>query len=497
MNKSALLILGNQLFNPLIIRRDIKADNVIIIEDQGLCTHFKYHKHKIVFFLAAMREFRDELRQNEFNVFYNKLDENINSSYEDKLLKIITVQKIKVLAVYEIEDKFFENRIIDFCQRNNIQLQVLQSPMFLCSRERFNDYLAKTGKPFMRTFYQSQRIHHKILIDSKNNPIGGKWSYDTENRKKLPKSELPPNIIFSYRSEIVKEVIALVDKIFADHPGNSSDYWIPVRRGEAKKWLTNFISKRLDKFGPYEDAISKRSDTIYHSLLSPFINIGLLTPAEIVEQVVEYYEQGKIPIQSAEGFIRQVIGWREFIRGVYQQYSEKFEAGNYFNHHNLLSAGWYQANTKIEILDYVLNKVLRLAYAHHIERLMVLSNIMLLCEIKPQEVYRWFMEMFVDSSDWVMAPNVYGMGQFSEAGIFATKPYICGSNYLLKMSDFDSGEWTKGLDGMYWMFIEKNRQVFAANPRMSMMVKLLDKMDNKKKMLIYQAADRLKQNLIA
>lgn len=220
------------------------------------------------------------------------------------------------------------------------------------------------------------------------------------------------------------------------------------------------------------------------------LNNGLILPDELVETLIEKAGKKKILIASVEGYVRQVIGWREFVKGIYDNFERKMEEGNFWKHNNKLTQAWYEGSTGIPPLDDSIQKAKTYGYTHHIERLMVLSNMMLLCEIHPKEVHRWFMEMFVDSADWVMAANVYGMGQMSEGGIFATKPYICGSNYILKMSDYKKGDWCDVMDGLYWRFVDKNRSFFAKNPRMSMMVKMLDKTDKNRKKSIFESANR-------
>ena len=229
----------------------------------------------------------------------------------------------------------------------------------------------------------------------------------------------------------------------------------------ALEWLEDFLKVRFAEFGPFEDAISTRSRTVFHSVLSPLMNLGLLTPDEVVSRAVEYAEQAEVPLQSVEGFVRQIIGWREFIRGVYQNFDDKQSTSNHFDHQRELTDDWYRGTTGIPPLDDTIRTALELGWTHHIPRLMVAANLMTLAEIHPQSAWRWFMEMYVDSSEWVMGPNVFGMGLFSDGGIFATKPYICGSNYLLKMSDFRKGEWCDVVDGLYWRFIQKHRAFFS------------------------------------
>jgi deoxyribodipyrimidine photolyase-related protein len=279
------------------------------------------------------------------------------------------------------------------------------------------------------------------------------------------------------------------------HPGTVENFWLPTTEKETKKLLDHFIKTQFLKFGPYEDAIHNEDVFGFHSTLSPMMNMGLITPRTLVDRIVERGQKNEIPLASIEGYIRQVIGWREFVRGIYDNFSKEMDEQNYWRHHRKMGSSWYDGTTGLQPLDDSIGKAQNFGYTHHIERLMILSNIMLLSEIDPKEVYQWFMEMFVDSADWVMAANVYGMGQMSEGGIFSTKPYVCGSNYILKMSNYKKGDWCETLDGLYWRFIEKNRSFFEQNPRMSMMTRHLDKMDkDKKKRLFKKATDFIENN---
>ena len=263
------------------------------------------------------------------------------------------------------------------------------------------------------------------------------------------------------------------------------------------KLLNFFIKEKSNLFGEYEDAVDQKDNILFHSALSPYVNLGLITPEFIIKKILEFHKSKKIRLNSLEGYVRQIIGWREFMRGIYQSYSSEMETGNFFKQNRKMKKSWYDGTTGLPPLDYAIKNALNHGWSHHIERLMILSNIMNLCEIKPTIVYKWFMEMFVDSSDWVMVPNVYGMGLFSDGGIFATTPYICGSSYFMKMMDFKRGDWCNIMDGLYWRFIDRNRKFFSKNPRLSMMVRIFDKMKSDRKKLILTAAQRfIKQNTI-
>jgi len=497
--KCGYLILGNQLFSPDFLKKVLPKGSIgFMREDLGLCTYYKFHKHKIIFFLTAMRKYAAELRDSGLVVHYQRISESQPNNYDSALELWLKENKIKKLFIFEIEDKFFELRILNILRRTDVQLEVMQSPMFLSSREDFSEFLATQKKPFMKTFYERQRKKFKILVDKHMQPEGGAWSYDSENRLPLPKSIQPPSVredfaIYDAELDAVKKT---VDSIFSSHPGESVHFWLPCGRTGARDWLKRFLKDRLKDFGPYEDAIPEHSEFLYHSVLSPFLNTGLLTPSEVISETLEYARKNAIPIASLEGFIRQIIGWREFVRGIYQNFSERQEQANFWRHHKKLTNSWYEGSTNVPPLDYAIKKILHYGYATHIERLMVIGSLMLLLEVDPKEAHKWFMEMFVDSSDWVMGPNVYGMALFSDGGIFATKPYLCGSNYYRKMGGYKQEAWCDGVDGLYWSFIEKHKTFFLKNPRLAMMARTVEKMDALKKERIYGAADRLRGLLV-
>jgi deoxyribodipyrimidine photolyase-related protein len=489
-----VLILGNQLFPSKLLKK-YREIPIFMAESWDLCTYQKHHKLKIVLFLSAMRAYRDQLVDSDFDVNYQELkSKNKDKTFEDLLTKALKSKK--ELISFEIEDKFFETRIRKLTTKLGVKWTVLQSPMFISTRSEFTDIVGNK-KPFMKTFYEEKRRRHKILIDKDGSPVGGKWSFDADNRKKMPKDvnpDLPPPFD---KNPHIKNVEKLVENNFNSHPGLIGEYWFPTTRKGYLKALNHFLTHNLENFGKYQDAISDKTPYLFHSLISPGINIGLITPNEVVEKATKHYQKNKktIPLNSIEGFIRQVIGWREFVRGIYQVYSEKQESSNFWNHHRKMKDVWYTGETGVPPVDSAIKKAIKYGYNHHIERLMVLSSIMLLCEIDPKEVHDWFMEMYIDTSDWVMGPNVYGMGQFSDGGIFATKPYICGSNYLIKMSDHKKGEWCDAVDGLYWNFIDQKREFFSKNPRMKMMVSSFDKMDGDKKKRIFKAAKEFKNEV--
>ena len=489
-------ILGNQLF-PLKNLDRFKMDHLMFMaEDYELCTYEKHHKLKILLFLSSMRSYAENLRKNKFKVEYSKVDSaEFKKKYIDKLKKILNSKNITEVTSFEIEDKFFEKKISNFFRKSKIKWNIIKSPMFLNSRNDFKNYISKVKKPFMATFYKEVRKKSGILIGSDGNPIGGKWSFDDENRNKLPKNISIPEQPKIRETNHTKNLKPLIEKLFKNHPGNTKNFWLATEYDDVVKLLDFFIKEKSNLFGDYEDAVDQNNNILFHSALSPYINLGLITPDYVIQKILNFHKKNKIRLNSLEGYIRQIIGWREFMRGIYQEYSKEMESRNFFNQNRSMNKSWYEGTTGLPPLDYAINNAVKNGWSHHIERLMILSNIMNLCEIKPKIVYKWFMEMFVDSSDWVMVPNVYGMGLFSDGGIFATKPYICGSSYFMKMMDFKKGDWCNTMDGLYWRFINRNRKFFLKNPRLSMMVRIFDKMKiDRKKLILSEAEKFIKKN---
>lgn len=491
--RCGLLVLGNQLFAPAHLPPGQTYD-VFMREDVELCTYFRFHQQKLAFFLGAMRHHAAALRKAGHDVTYQELDDG-SAPYEAHLTAWLKARKLTRLLAFEIEDHFFAERIAELTRALGIAFDVLPSPMFLTDRPTFQGYLTRSKRPFMHTFYQAQRKRLGVLVNGVGDPRGGKWSFDADNREPLAPHVAVPDTPPARATPIDAAVAKLVAARFGNHPGKADASWLPTHRAGAIAWLKRFLHERLPLFGPYEDALTQRSDVVFHGVLTPFLNVGLLTPREVLDQALAVAAQAQVPLQSLEGFVRQIIGWREFIRGIYHNFDHLQQRRNHFDHRRRLADVWYGQATGIPPLDDVLGKVLRLGWAHHIERLMVLGSMMLLCEVHPHEAHRWFMEMFVDSSDWVMGPNVYGMALFSDGGIFATKPYFCGSNYYRKMGGYKKGPWCDGVDGLYWQFVAKHRDALGRNMRMFQVVRNLDRLAAARKETIFRAGDALRERL--
>ena len=489
------VILGNQLFDPKILR-DKGCEHVFMAEDFGLCTYQKHHKLKIYLFLCAMREYRDELNQFGFKVSYFPLEDRADDlSYVDFLVKFVEENNIKQVNFFEIEDYFFEKIAIKKIQQNNLELKFHKSPMFMFTRDEFISLHEKKRKFRLADFYKTGRKKFKILVDNHLDPIGKKWSFDEENRKKIPNNILIPQFKSPTQSKYHNTIVTLVQNNFANHYGELNNIWFPVNRQGAKEQLDFFLAHKINNFGIYEDAMRHEENFLFHSCISPFLNIGLITPCTVVERALELFTKGLAPINSVEGFIRQILGWREFIRGIYQMKGGVQLNSNFWGHKRGLCDSWYTGLTDIVPLDDCIRSTLKDGYTHHIPRLMVIANLMNLCEIDPKFIYQWFMEMYIDSADWVMVPNVFGMATFADGGLMSTKPYTCSSNYIVKMSNYKKGEWCDVVDGLYWRFIDKHKIFYTANPRLSFQVNMLKKMNAERKIKIFKCADSfLKKN---
>lgn len=463
------LIFPDQLFEN---HPGIKSGRQIFIVEEFLFFKVQpFHLQRIVLLKAAMRNFAQVLIKNNFNVNY------ISSEALEKrgdLFALLAKQKVKSIHVAEFADEWLSQDLEAAAQQFDWTVQFYSSPSFLCSQSELKKNFADKKRFSMAQFYTYQRQKLNILMDG-HKPLGGKYSFDTENRKKIPKGmDIPQEYVPQSSSEI-KKIINEVITEFPQANGETDPFKYPVTHAQAKEALKVFLKERLANFGVYQDAMQVDKSILFHSVISPLLNTGLLTPSEVVESTLKYAKNHSIPLNSLEGFLRQIIGWREFVRASYILKGSQQRTLNYFKHHEQIPQSFWKGSTGIPPLDSIIQRVLKTGYCNHIERLMVLGNFLLLTETCPNEVYTWFMACFIDAYDWVMVPNVYGMTQYSDGGKIVTKPYISGSNYILKMSNYPKGEWTEIWDGLFWRFIHLHQDVFSRNPRTQTLYQLLKK----------------------
>ncbi len=475
--KSATIIFPHQLYanNSAIA----KGRKVFLVEEYLYFRQYKFHKQKLVLHRASMKQYEELLRKKKIEVKYIESAEKISDIR--LLIPHLKKEGFEEIHYTDTTDYWLQKRINNACSKADIKATSYPTPNFLNQLKDVDEYFNKKNTYFQTDFYIQQRKLRKLLLEKDNKPAGGKWTFDAENRLKFPKHEKVPIIKYAKDNSYIKEAKDYVEQTFPTNYGQAGSFIYATNAEEAEKWLDDFLESRLAKFGMYEDAMVKKESFLFHSVLTPYLNIGLLNPQQIINKTISAAEKNNIPINSLEGFIRQVVGWREFIRIVYEREGRKQRTTNYWNFKRKIPATFWTGETGIHPIDTVIKRVLQTGYSHHIERLMVLGNFMLLCEFDPDEVYKWFMEMYIDSYDWVMVPNTYGMTQFADGGLMTTKPYISGSNYLLKMGDWEKGDWQPIWDGLFWRFMHVHREFFKSNPRISMLVNMFDKMTPEKR----------------
>ncbi len=466
----ATLVYPHQLFkeSPAIAAGRI----IYVIEEPLFLTHNPIHRQKLMLHKLSMDAYQTYLETAGYSVHRVKIQEHATTASIFAFLQSAGVQKIHVV---DTTDNYLEMEITS----SGLERVWYDSPLFMLPKaeavERFVN-----SKRRMATFYKALRQDKGILLEPDGSPVGGKWSFDEDNRKKIPKGTTLPEDISQYSDESTLAAADWAETVEAEKYGQAA-CWLPYTHVGAEEYLETFLTERFSEFGTYEDAMTTKGTRLWHSTLSPLLNIGLLTPQHVLDRAIVYGTEHNIPLNSLEGFIRQILGWREFIRASYESEGSAMRRKNFWRHSTGLPASFWDATTGMEPIDDAIKKALSSGYNHHIERLMVLGNFMLLRQTNPDAVYRWFMAMYVDAYDWVMVPNVYGMSQFADGGSFATKPYISGSNYLKKMSDYPKGDWGEVWTALYWNFIETHQTFFLGNHRLAMMPRLLEKMDTEKR----------------
>lgn len=445
---------------------------VYLVEESLLLTHNPIHRQKLVLHKLSMDAYQVELEAIGQSVTRITIGKHPTTNSVFGRLRKDGVTDIHVV---DTTDYYLEQALL----KSQLDRVWYDSPLFILQKDEAIERFT-SSKKFMASFYKQLRKDKNILLESDGTPAGGKWSFDEDNRRKLPKDiELPPDLAL-YSNEDIQTAEVWAKKVDADKYGECG-CWVPYTRAEAEKFLQEFLRLRFTNFGTYEDAMTTKGARLFHSTLSPLINIGLITPHHVLDTALAYAKENNVPLNSLEGFVRQILGWREFIRASYECDGRTMRQQNFFNHTRSLPDSYWTGSTGIEPVDHAIKTAQTYAYTHHIERLMVMGNVMLLSQIHPTDVYRWFMGMYIDAYDWVMVPNVYGMSQFADGGSFATKPYISGSNYIKKMSDYQKGEgdssWEAIWTALYWNFIATHKDFFISNYRLSMMPRLLEKMD--------------------
>jgi deoxyribodipyrimidine photolyase-related protein len=492
------LILGDQL-SPTISSLegcDKTKDIILICELWDEATYVKHHKKKIAFLFSAMRHFAEELKESLYSVSYTRLDDEKNTgSFKGEVERALKEYKIDRIVVTHPGEYRVLQDIQNWGKIFGVQVIIQSDDRFLCSPNEFMDWAKDRKQLRMEYFYREIRKKYAILMDG-DGPEGGNWNYDVQNRKPPKEGLNIPKPYNNHVDSITREVIALVDKSFPNHFGDLEPFYFATTRVQALQALQLFIEQRLLGFGDYQDAMIEGEPWMYHSHISFYLNCGLLLPLECVRAAEEAFYQGKAPLNAVEGFVRQIIGWREFVRGIYWLKMPDYAGKNFFNAERNLPNFYWTAETEMNCLRQCVLETKQNASAHHIQRLMVLGNFALLAGIKPTQVSEWFLIVYADAYEWVELPNVYGMTLYADGGDLASKPYAAGGNYINQMSDYCKNCSYKvakksGLDAcpfnyLYWDFLSRNRHKLESNNRISMMYKIYDRMSENKKQTIFE-----------
>lgn len=508
--RNLVVILGDQLDinSTLLTEANLEQDLIWMCEAADESSRTWSSKQRIVVFLSAMRHFRDLLINKGYRVEYRNIEETGDRTLDSVLLS--DVQKIKprrvmMTAAGEMD---IQERIKTAVDMTTVQLVIEPDRHFLCSLESFNRWADGRKQLRMENFYRVMRKQLSILMEG-NQPVGGRWNFDSDNRKNFGRTGpgmLPPWPDFQ-PDRITRSVIRLIEEKFGDHPGSLDHFGWPVTRQQALLALKRFVEDRLPLFGHYQDAMWSNEPHLYHSGLAVALNLKLLNPREVVDAVIEAYTLGRAPLSAVEGFIRQVIGWREFIRGIYWRHMPEYERLNELDAHLDLPDFYWTGNTDMECMKQTLEQTLYTGYAHHIQRLMVTGLYALLLGVKPGQVHRWYLSVYVDAVEWVEMPNTLGMSQYADGGLLASKPYAASGRYIDRMSDYcrhcrykpDQSVGPKAcpFTTLYWDFLDRHRQRFERHPRAGMQWRNLDRLDPEQLAEIRRQAAQYKSQLVS
>ena len=495
-------ILGDQLTRNLAsIRGRTKDDTVILMmEVLDEATYVKHHKQKIVLIFSAMRHFAAELRDAGWTVDYTELDDEENAhSFTGEVARAVERHDPSAIHIVEAGEWRVQQAIEEWPDKFDCDVEILPDDRYLCPLSKFRDWAEDRDHLTMEHFYRMMRRDTGLLMQDDGKPVGGEWNYDKQNRKP-PAGDMdaPPRPLFE-PDEITRECIALVEERFDDHFGSLEKFGWPVTRDQAEEAADAFFAKRIEKFGPYQDAMVEGEDDLYHSMLSTSINLGLLDPLELCKRAEQAYRDDKAPINSVEGFIRQLIGWREYIRGFYWYMMPHLEKANALNAQRGLPDFYWTGETDMNCLADAIRSTRDNAHAHHIQRLMVLGNFALLAGISPPEVQDWYLVVYADAYQWVELPNVSAMILYADGGKLATKPYAASGNYINKMSNYcgncryshskKTGEDACPFNPLYWHFMVRHRDVLEKNHRIGRIYATWDRMSEDRQAEYLDSAD--------
>ncbi len=513
MTRNLILILGDQLNfdNSALEGFDSAQDFILMVEASGEPTHVWSHKARIVLFLSAMRHYAQAMNEKGLPITYLKLGEHDFASLKSAWQYYIEQLKPQKIIVCEPGEYRLEQDLINLARETNTQLAIKDDLHFMCSRADFKRWAANGKQLRMEFFYRMMRKKYNVLMQA-DQPEGGAWNYDAENRKAFGKTgpkDLPTSPKVSL-DEITQQVINTVEQYFPNHPGSITNFIWPVTRAKALLFLEDFITNKLAGFGDHQDAMWQASSAseapyLWHSLLSTSLNLKLLDPREVIEAAIDAYRKKQLPLASVEGFVRQILGWREFIRGVYWLDMPQMAESNHYKHSRKLPDWYWTGDTQMNCQRQTIMQTMQYGYAHHIQRLMITGMFGVLAEINPREVEAWYLAVYVDAVEWVELPNVAGMALYANGGRFTSKPYVASGAYIKRMSNYCTGckykpEVKTGADAcpvttLYWHFLIKHYEVFSRNPRTALMTKNVDRFNPEELAAIQYSAEKVLNNL--
>ena len=490
MTNNLCVILGDQLSSSISSLKNFKKneDKILMMEVFNEATYANHHKKKLVLIFSAMRHFAKELQEKGVSVTYSKISKSQDNFTKELSSQCKKIQPKRIVITHPGEYRVLQE-IKKWEKVLKIPVSIVDDDRFFCTIDEFKKWTVGRKELRMESFYQMMRKKYQILIDNNGKPKGGKWNYDIKNRKSLPKNHPDiPKPLQHKPDDITKQVIAEVKNKFPKHFGDLEPFWFAVTHEQAKKSLNDFIKNRLSMFGPYEDAMAQEESFLYHSVLSMYLNIGLLEPKQIINKVLE---KDGIKVESVEGFVRQILGWREYIRGIYWYTMPKYSKTNYFDAKNKLPKFYWTGNTEMNCMKNCIEQTIKESYAHHIQRLMITGNFALIAGIKPEEVCEWYLSVYADAYEWVELPNTHGMTLYADGGVLGSKPYAASGNYINKMSDYckdckydvkqKEGDDACPFNYLYWNFFLKNQKKLEKNPRLWTVFSNLKKMSQEKK----------------
>jgi deoxyribodipyrimidine photolyase-related protein len=506
--RKLVLVLGDQLDrgSAALVAADPSQDVVLMIEARGESQRVRSHKARTALFLAAMRHHADWLRGRGFRVDYYRVEHPEAASLGNALRCAIALHGPRLLSLVEPGEYGVQQEIGQACATAGLRCETLPDNHFYCSRDAFAAWREGRRTLVMEPFYRQMRRHHGILIED-DQPVGGQWNYDRQNRR--PFGRQGPGLIPAARGFdpdlVTREVLSDVERHFPNNPGSLSGFDWPVSRGQALQALDDFIAHRLPAFGPFQDAMWREEALLYHSRLSAALNMKLLGAREVVERALEAYREGAAPLASVEGFVRQILGWREYVRGVYWSEMPGYTERNALAAQQPLPAFYWNGDTDMACLRAVIGQTLATGYAHHIQRLMVTGLFALLLGVRPRAVHEWYLAVYVDAVEWVEAPNTIGMSQHADGGLLGSKPYVASGRYIQRMSNYCSGCRYKPGEAsgdvacpfttLYWDFLMRHDDRFSRHPRAAMQWRMLQRLGPSERRRIGRQAAAIRQRL--